>query len=228
MEHESRNIEAQHDGERDRMMYEEKPSFKSYYRNQLFPVKDYRDTTVCEETGRVFIEKRYRLNSFIEVLIPLCIIVLVGWYYVAHLKQNIDSFQYAPVMINIILLILAMSVAENYVTPLKYYWVKFKIEDDPYVIEHMRKETSKVHKRMVRSSIGGAIGVLVMLCLQLFGASLRHYFVMSEDVIPQILPMIIIACLVFLCAVIINVNLWKDTKSRQTDKAENMAEGDDE
>lgn len=217
MEYGTKDILTQQDGERDRMIHDKKPSFKSYYKVQLFPVKHYRDTTVCEDTGRVFLERKYWLNLFIGIVIALCIFALAVWGFIAYVSGTSDS--YAAQTVKGVLLIFTIGVAERYISPLKYFWVKFKIEEDQYAIEHMHKEIRNLPMRMIRSMIGEGATIAILLLLQLYGVSLRRNFVMNADVMLQIIPMVIITTLVFLSMIVINLYLWKDTKGRQTEEA---------
>lgn len=73
----------------------------------------------------------------------------------------------------------------------------------------------------------GGFLMVIVLTLFLFNETLGKYYDWHTKVLPVIMPILVIAGIVFLSVIVINVFLIRDTKRRKMDEAA-MSEGKDE
>lgn len=204
------DYQGQQDGERERMMYQEKPTFKSYYKSRLFPAKDYKDVTICEETGTVYIENGYRVYRTFFILLALGIMFLITYFRVAGASGE-ERILYALQSAEIAVWMAIVPMALSYISPLRYFWARFKREQSKDRIEILQEATRVAHSAMLRTMIIYILGVAAVILALIFVMLYRQQEI-SVEAADEAIMIIAFAGLIFLIMTTINVYLWRDTK----------------
>lgn len=220
----SNDFQTQQDGERERVMYEQKPWFKSYLKERIWNSFEYKKVLICEKTGVTFRENKNRIVSMLGIFIYFVIEALLVWEYIANMKSN-GVFESAPLFLKIILVTCILPIVGKYLSPLRYRWSKFTIEEDIDVIEDIKLE-KRITKFPMEKSIYFDGGLLLLILLQvfLFHETLGKYYDWHGNVLPEIMPLLIIAGVVFLAVIVVNVYLCINTNREQIDKADTSEE----
>lgn len=213
MNGESNDFQAQHDGERDRMMYKEKPSFKSYYKSRLFPTKNYGELTICEKTGVVFVEKGYRLSRALVVVFFLAIMIWLGYLYIISISIENDALRILQTA-KYTLLTALIPFLIRFIEPLRYFVVRFEEEQDKEKGKDVIKEIKHVRSHMLKTIIvyGLITGIFIVF---IFAISFFAIYDSDENAVNRVMSTIISGIIIFLFTTSINVYLYKDTKRMQ-------------
>lgn len=220
MDYETKDNVIQQEGERDRIMHDEKPSFKSYFKERIWNNKGYKNVLICEETGIAFRENRNRIVRLLGALVYFVIEVLLVWEYIASMKSYGDSDS-ATLFLKVTLVTCILPIVKKYLSPLRYRWSKFTIEDDIDVIEDIKLEKRITKFPMERSMLwdGGFLMVIVLI-LFLFNETLGKYYDWHTKVLPEIMPILVVIGIVFLAVIVVNVYLCINTNREQIDKTD--------
>lgn len=196
-------------GERDSMMYDEKPSFKSYYKSRLFPAKDYQDVTICEETGIVFAEKRYRLYRVFGILLTLGFTFLITYSGVmGNSEQSVlEELRFAEIA----LWMGMVSLVFRYISPLRYFFVQFNMEQSKDRIEVLEEATRVARTAMPRTIVIYILSSVAVILALIFVMLWRQQEI-SVEAADEAITIIAFAGLIFLITTTVNVCFWRDTK----------------